>query len=634
MHCRIAIMAGGKGTRLAGRSEGLPKPMVPILGEPLLRHQIELCRRHGFLDILLLVHYKHKTISDYFGNGEKFGVRIQYQIEDEPRGTAGALADALHLMSNEFIVMYGDTFIDVDLERFFNFHRACDTDATLFLHPNDHPYDSDLVKVDEHGFVRKIYPYPHPKGKDFQNLVNAALYVFRNEKLCESVPSTGQFDIAKHLVPALISKGVNIKAYVSPEYIKDMGTPDRLDKVEHDFKNGISEKLSSRQLRSAVFLDRDGTLNREVNHLASPDEITLLPHVGEAVKLLNKSGLLAVVATNQPVLARGDVTLDGLDRIHARLETLLGDQRAYLDAIYFCPHHPDKGFDGEVPELKVICDCRKPATGLIDAAVNDLNISRNQSWMIGDTTSDIEAGRRAGVKTILLRSGYAGRDKKHAAKPDYTATNLLEAVQWITKGHVDVRQQLAPIALQLLKDHRLVLVGGLARSGKSSVAQALKECLEFYGKTAHVLSLDGWMKPVSERAEGAGVLQRYDITRSMKQISALARSTTRQQFNAPLYDRATRDAGSLCETLSIGPEDIIILEGVTALQMLDFSITHGTLKIYVDVSEKIRNQRILDDYNWRGFAKENIEKIITSRNIDEAPSIRQSAVHADYTIKV
>lgn len=629
--CNVAILAGGQGTRLASRSGDLPKPMVPVMGKPVLQHQIELCRRHGFTDIALLVHHRHETISDFFGDGSRFGVRIRYEVEDAPRGTSGALRDALHALKPQFLLLYGDTYLDIDLRRFFDAHLASDANATLFLHPNDHPYDSDLVDIDDQGQVRGIHPYPHPEGQDLRNLVNAALYAIRNESLASVTPEAGKADIAKHMFPAMLAQGLRLHGYVTPEYIKDMGTPDRLDKVERDIEVGLPERLSWRGLRKAVFLDRDGTLNREVNHLKFPDQIELLPGVGEAVRQLNRAGLLAVLTTNQPVIARGDVTIEELHQIHARLESLLGTQRAYLDAIYYCPHHPDKGFEGEVPALKIVCDCRKPAPGMIEQASRDLAISREGSWMVGDTTADIEAGRRAGVRTMLLHTGYGGQDAKHTGRPDYVATNLADAVQWITVGHARARRQLAPIALAAL-DRRVILIGGLARSGKSSAAQVLKELLAMLGKNAHVISLDGWLKPGSERAEGTGVLNRYNLAAAVSRLAEIAGATQRVEFEEPVYDRFTRTIASHGQRHSVGTDDLLIIEGVPALCLPALTPPARTLRLFINESEDIRLKRLKDDYTARGYTEDKTTEVLNSRASDETATIRRSAESAEHMI--
>lgn len=432
---QVAILAGGAGTRLRSRSGNLPKPMVPVCGKPLLQHQIELCRHHGFIDILLLLHFRPEAVMEYFGDGSAFGVRLGVEIESAPRGTAGALRDALPRLAPQFLVLYGDTFVDVDLRRFWQAHERSGADATLLLHPNDHPQDSDLVTVDREGRVRELFAYPHSPGTHRRNLVNAALYAMQQEGLQSFAPAEGRADIAKHMFPAMLAAGRRLAGYVTPEYIKDAGTPERLDKVESDLASGVVERLSSRALRSAVFLDRDGTINHEVGHLRGLAQLALIDGAAEAIRRLNREGRLAVVITNQPVLARGDVTEGQLDAIHARLEALLGEKGAYLDAIYVCPHHPERGFVGEVAALKIACDCRKPGTALIEQACRDLSIDPSVSWFVGDTSSDMEAGRRAGLRTVLVHTGHAGRDGKWPLAPDATAPDLKSAVDWIAENH-------------------------------------------------------------------------------------------------------------------------------------------------------------------------------------------------------
>lgn len=216
--------------------------------------------------------------------------------------------------------------------------------------------------------------------------------------------------------------------YDSPEYVKDMGTPERYYEVVADIRAGRvgSKNLSHKQ--KAIFLDRDGTLNKHVGFLRSPEELELIEGAAEAVREINHSGYLAIVATNQPVIARGEVTEEGLELIHQKLETLLGREGAYLDAVYYCPHHPDKGFEGEVEELKVICHCRKPSPGMLLRAAKDYNIDLSESWMVGDSENDVLAGKNAGCRTLLLEDAK-GR------KGD--CRSLLEAVRMIT-GDMDM----------------------------------------------------------------------------------------------------------------------------------------------------------------------------------------------------
>jgi histidinol-phosphate phosphatase family protein len=534
-------------------------------------------------------------------------------------------------MDTRFLVLYGDTYLDVDLRRLWQAHADGGADATLFLHPNDHPHDSDLVELGRDGRVRAIHPYPHPAGADRRNLVNAALYVMERDGLAEHVAAQGIVDIAKHMFPAMLAAGRPLQGHVTPEYIKDIGTPERLDKVERDIDAGVVERLSSRGPRSAVFLDRDGTINREVEHLRDASQVELLGGAASAIRRLNQAGRLAVVVTNQPVLARGDVTEEGLERIHARLDTLLGEGRAYLDGLYVCPHHPDRGFAGEVAALKVTCTCRKPEPGLIDEACRDLGIGRGDSWIVGDSSADIEAGRRAGLRTILVRTGHAGGDDKRALRPDYVMPDLPAAVDWILDGHRTLRRRVAPVVVACMQEVRLVLVGGLARAGKSAVAQGLKEGLAELGVTAHVLPLDAWLKPVELRSEGGGVLQRYDLRTASDVLVGAARSRVRVTLETPVYDRRRRAMHDHAVRHSIGPEDVLIVEGVPAL--LDASLAAAAqARVYVQAPEDERLARLHADYAWRGVAREDVDALMASRAADEHGDVAASSARAEFII--
>lgn len=629
--CHVAILAGGMGSRLKSRTGDTPKPMTLIQGRPVLEHQINLCLKHGFTKIALLVHYQSDHICEYFGDGSKFGVELTYVVENVARGTAGALLDALDVLDQRFLVLYGDTYADVDLKAFWKFDAKRQSAGTLLLHPNDHPQDSDLMEIDANGVLIQVHPYPHLDEIDYPNLVNAALYVLEKDSLPSIIPSDRKTDLAKHTFPELLNSGKVLHTYVTPEYIKDMGTPERLDKVGRDINKGLPDKLSGRNLRSAVFLDRDGTINEEVNYLKLPDQLVLLNGVPEAIKKLNRAGILAIGVTNQPVLARGDVTLDGLKQIHARLDTLLGKKGAYLDRMYVCPHHPDQGFAGEVIELKMHCNCRKPLTGLLDQAVKELNISRRNSWMVGDSTADILAGARAGLRTILVNTGYAGRDYKYSANPNYVANDLADAIEWILSGHANAVSKLMPVALSAANP-RILLVGGASRSGKSTVANVLVEIFEMMGRVTHVLPLDGWLKPSDKREEGAGVLSRYRLDEIISNAEMVHSSSRRASIQYTQYDRKTRQIQSTQE-VSIGPTDLVIFEGVPAL--LDERLVKlADISLYVGVDDQVRLQRLRSEYSWRGEDNIVIDQKIESRECDEVAFLKRVASRAQHQINL
>lgn len=412
---KVVIMAGGKGTRIASVKSDVPKPMIPICGKPILEWQIECLKASGLTDITLVIGYLGHIIQDYFEDGKKIGVNISYFVEESPLGTAGALFKMPEL-TEDFLLLCGDVILDVDFNRFVEFHKKNRAWASLMAHPNGHPYDSSLL-------VTEILPPQVPGGNPvdthrvvkwmnkederlyYKNRVNAGIEIISPELLKETlkrfVPrhpeKPDKIDLDRDVLKPNISSG-KIFAYDTPEYIKDMGTPDRFYEVEKDLQSGKVKARNLKNKQKAIFLDRDGTINKYVGFLTKPEEFELLPGVSEAIKLINKSGYLAIVVTNQPVIARGDCTWEELQQIHDKMETELGKDGAFLDAIYICPHHKDKGFEGERPEYKYDCDCRKPKPGLFLKSALDYNIDLSQSFMIGDSDYDIEAGQRAKLK--------------------------------------------------------------------------------------------------------------------------------------------------------------------------------------------------------------------------------------------
>lgn len=433
------ILAGGKGTRFKEVTRDvLPKPMVNIDGKPILQHQIEFLARNNVNKIILSVGYKAEIIKDYFKEGKQFGISIIYSEESKPLGTAGAFKYAESLFNREreedILVIYGDIIFDIDLERMLNFHKCHNGLGTLFVHPNDHSYDSDLLEVNQDDRAINFINKPHSKELIYQNLVNAGLYILRSEIL-QYIPYKQKLDFGRDIFPKIIDTKKYLYAYNSPEYVKDIGTPDRYNKVKDDILNGKVHRKNLKNKQKVVFLDRDGVFNKEVDLLYKPEQLKLISGVEEAIKQLNNSDYLVVIATNQPVVARGLCTEEGIREIHKKLETLLSRQGAFIDRIYYCPHHPDKGYPEENKKYKIKCNCRKPEVGMFLQAEKDLNISKEKSFMIGDTTTDIQTGKNYGIRTILVKTGYKGLDKKFSVKPDYIFQDLKEAVDFLLSAH-------------------------------------------------------------------------------------------------------------------------------------------------------------------------------------------------------
>ena len=423
------IQAGGAGTRLKTITGDLPKVMVELNGKPIIEWQIESLKRSGILDLVIIISKNGKLISDYCGDGKKFGVNISYIKEESPLGTAGGLYFAKEIIRDDFVLCFGDLMLDVDWMRFHRFHKEKGSSLTAFAHPNSHPFDSDLLVTDNEEKITKIDSKHNVRDYYYENLTNAGLYVCSKEVL-DFVEEPEKIDFEKAVLKHFVEEG-KAYAYRSSEYVKDCGTPDRYYSVEKDLKNGIIHGKSLSNLQKCIFLDRDGTINKYRGLVKKADELELADDAALAIKTINESRYLAICATNQPVIARGDTTFEELKNIHNKMETLLGKGGAYLDGLYFCPHHPAGGFEGEVPELKFDCDCRKPKIGLLKKAQERFNIDLSKSWFIGDTDRDIQTGINAGCRTIFLDTTPNPPIRFVDAKPDFVCHSLSEAVNLI-----------------------------------------------------------------------------------------------------------------------------------------------------------------------------------------------------------
>ena len=401
---KTVIMAGGKGTRISSIAQDIPKPMIKIGDKPVLEHEINCLRRQGFTDLILTISHLGNVIKEYFGNGSRLGVNITYFEETVPLGNAGALLELKNELSEDFLLINGDVVFDIDFSRMYAFHKVKNAEVTLFTHPNSHPYDSGLLIADKDMAVTKWLTKEDVRPVYYKNRVNAGIHIISPKIFKEAHSINKKIDLDRDILRPLAGTG-KMFCYDSPEYVKDMGTPDRYLSVQKDFQSGIIQAKNLENKQKAVFLDRDGTLNHSVGFLRDIRDFQLLDGVEEAINLIHSKGYLCIVVTNQPVIARGEITETELDMIHNKMETLLGLKGAYIDGLYYCPHHPDRGFEGEIPELKIDCDCRKPKPGMLLQAAEDFHISLQDSWMIGDGANDILAGKSAGCSTALIASG-------------------------------------------------------------------------------------------------------------------------------------------------------------------------------------------------------------------------------------
>lgn len=189
-------------------------------------------------------------------------------------------------------------------------------------------------------------------------------------------------------------------------------------------------------MNKAVFLDRDGVISEEVNLLSDVNQLKILPNADKGIKILNNLEFYVIIVTNQPQIARGLITEEGVERINETLRLMLSERGAKIDAIYYCPHHPEKHHPDIKPEFmkyRIECECRKPKIGMLKSAERRFNLDLKYSFMVGDQTIDIQTGKNAGCTTILVKTGYGGSNGKYDVKPDYICGDLFEASKLVER---------------------------------------------------------------------------------------------------------------------------------------------------------------------------------------------------------
>jgi D,D-heptose 1,7-bisphosphate phosphatase len=624
---KTIIIAGGRGTRLQHIAGEVPKPLVPVAGKPVLQYQLEMLAEQGFHEVIITINHLGNQIQDFAGDGSRFGLQITYLEEPQPLGTAGGLKELEKSVHDDFLVLYGDVIMYMDLNRLVDFHRLKKAGATLVVHPNDHPYDSDLVDVDKENRVTIFHSKPHEADRYYRNLVNAAVYIFSPQVFGFIQPNEKQ-DFGKDIFPKMVAD-IPVYAYNTTEYLKDMGTPDRLGSVETDITSGKVKRKSYFYPQRAIFLDRDGVLNEDTDFIKSPDEMKLFPFTAEAVKTINKSEFASIVVTNQSAVARNLCSEDELRIIHNKMETELGAKRAKLDAIYYCPHHPDKGFVGENPLYKIECECRKPKAGMLLQAASEFNISLPDSYMIGDTDRDKEAGKLAGCATVGVRTGKGCTDFKSDA--DFMFDDVLQAVNFIVDEpllpHFNRLNELFRQASAADKPF-VILIGGQARSGKSTLSSYLKIKFKKQGQSVLTVKADDWIMPAGDRTGKENVWDRFRLTAFEKDMHAFFNNDT---VTVNRYDSKTRELREKSIYQYVN-QDIVILEGAPLLHSQSL-LNLADVSVFVELDEIERKKRFDSFYGWKGFGKDKTDLLYAERLSEEFKNIQETIQSADIVVK-
>ncbi len=625
---KTVILAGGKGTRMGELSKTIPKPMLKIGNKPVLQHQVELLQFYGFHEIIIMVNHLRDTIIEYFGDGSAFGVKISYYVEEQPLGTVGGIKEIENQLTNDFLVLYGDVMINMHLKYFVDFHKKNNSDCTIVLHPNDHPFDSDLVELNNQNRITAFHPKPHEKGHYYRNLVNAGAYIF-SQKIFNYIEKGRKADFGRDIFPAIYKK-IRMFGYNTSEYLKDMGTIQRLQQVINDYNSGRIDKSNYQYPQKAVFLDRDGVINHEISFIHRHEDMKLYDFTPRSVKKINRSDYLAIAITNQSVVARNLCTIEELQVIHNKMETDLGAEGAKLDAIYFCPHHPDKGYPEENPVFKVECECRKPKPGMLLQAANDYHIDLAKSFMIGDSRRDIEAGKRAGCTTIGVRSGYGQKNADIA--PDYMFDNLEQAVNFIVnepyKRHILSIEKLIFTNLRESKSQPvIILVAGNSQSGKSTFAMNLYKHLKNNEIDVETISLDSWILPKTQRTDQMNVFERF---RTKKMEVDLEQLLNGEAVVFKAYS-PLRDNRQIEQQYYIASKQVVIIEGIVALS-IETLRQKADMKIFMQVGEEEHRKRIYRFYRWKGYTDHEIAILYKKRKSDEYDLIEKDCTFADLVI--
>jgi histidinol-phosphate phosphatase family protein len=431
------VLAGGFGTRLRAVVSDCPKVLAEVNGRPFLAYLLDQLVRAGVDTAVLCTGYKAEQIEAAFGDVYR-GMRLRYSRETEPLGTAGAIRLALPLIeSEEMLVLNGDSYCAADFAEHVRLHRAGDHHGSLLLTPVPDASRFGQVLTRDDGRVTDFLE-KDPTAR--AGWINAGVYVFQRHLLRE-IPLGRAVSLEREMLPNWIPRGLGTLR--SDTKFLDIGTPESYREAAEFFAtlndpfsrdSESSKRSESPQPRSAplrkasesrlngraIFLDRDGTIIRERHHLCDPELVELLPGAAEGLRRMREMGFALVVVTNQSVIGRGLIDEPRLEQIHARMRELLRIEGVDVDAIFHCPHTPDDG-----------CDCRKPATGMIDRACEQLRVRPEDAFVIGDKACDIELGRAVGATTILVRTGYGLKYADDVVPPDYVGIDLTEAAEMI-----------------------------------------------------------------------------------------------------------------------------------------------------------------------------------------------------------
>ncbi len=420
----VVIIAGGKASRLK-KIHKKPKILVNLKKNySLLEELIKNLKSNNINSASLLSGKNGKYIHNFFIKKKIKNFNLKIIQEDKLLGTAGCLKNLNHnRLKENILIIYGDLLFNININKFFNNFIKTKSDISIFSHPSDHLLDSDIIDVNSKNQVQNIYFKPHKRKLLCNNLTMSGIFLIK-KKLLKHLSNNKKSDFSKHFLKKILKTNYKITSFRSREYCSDLGTPRRLKNVRLDFKRNKNNLLSINKKIPAIFIDRDGVINKDLGPKKYSNPLNFLQDSVKALKILRKTRFLIFLITNQGAIAKGFISYKEVENSFKRYELYLSRKSFYFDKIYFCPHHPSKGYTNENKKYKVTCNCRKPKPGLILKAKKEFNIDLSKSYFIGDSLNDYKAAKNAGIKIIMT--------KKLEKKNYIFKSNLLKAARFIS----------------------------------------------------------------------------------------------------------------------------------------------------------------------------------------------------------
>lgn len=371
------VLAGGFGTRLRHILPDVPKPMAAVCGRPFLRYLLDQLQAQGVERVILAVGYLQEVIRDFFGTAYR-GMEVVYSQEDTPLGTGGAIKQALSLCREECVaVLNGDTYFDVKLSALEQVAQANPNAVILAA--------KRMFQFSRYGALElegtRVTAFREKAPCD-EGLINGGVYLLAKTALdgFEEMSFSMETDVLEPYAAA-----GRVLAVEQSGYFIDIGIPE-------DYVTAQESMKALAPVNKAAFFDRDGTINMDVHYLHRPEDLIFLDNMPQFMSKWKKWGYKIIVVTNQAGIARGYYTEIEMRELHRYMNERLTEYGAQIDAFYFCPHHPD---------ITGPCACRKPESGMIEAAIRDFDLDPKLSVLFGDQPWDVEAGEKCGVRGVL-----------------------------------------------------------------------------------------------------------------------------------------------------------------------------------------------------------------------------------------